>query len=124
MGSVRPPFVGRARELSALVESLNRATQSGGSVTLIGGEPGIGKTRLVSELAARAGADGWQVLRGQADQLEEAPPYLPFVGALREYVRACPLDDLKEQLAEGAPEVALLVREVRSRLPNLESSPT
>jgi DNA-binding CsgD family transcriptional regulator len=109
--------------LGALFESLDRATRGHGSLTLVGGEPGIGKTRLVAELAERARAEGWRVLVGRAVESEDVLPFLPFVETLRGYVRACPLDQLREQLAEGAPEVALLIREVRSRLPELEPSP-
>ena len=123
MASVRPPLVGRGRELSILLDSLDQAATQGG-VILIGGEPGIGKTRLVSEFADRARAAGWRVFFGHADESGVTFPYLPFVEALRDYVRTCSLEDLRAQLVDGAQEVALLVREVRSRFPDLEDSPT
>src|SRR5258708_5097180 len=120
MTSARPPFVGRERELHSLLNNLDQAARRGGAVVLIGGEPGIGKTRLVAEVAARASADGWLVLTGRADEAEVMLPYLPFVEALRIYVRASGPDELREQLAEGAAEVALLVPDVRQRLSDLE----
>ena len=120
----RPPFVGRGHELGSLLERLDRAAQGEGGVSLVAGEPGIGKTRLVSELAERARAAGWQVFFGRTDQSEGMSPYVPFIEAVRDYVRTCPLDDLRTQLGDGAPEVALLIREVRNRLPDLRESPT
>jgi hypothetical protein len=47
------------------------------------------------------------------------PPCLPFLEALNEYVRSGPLDDLRAQLGDGAPDVALVLPEVGRRLPDL-----
>src|SRR5215211_1677372 len=47
------------------------------------------------------------------------PPYLPFAEALRPYVRAAPTHVLAAQLGRGAPDVALLLPEVRDHLPDL-----
>jgi DNA-binding CsgD family transcriptional regulator len=47
------------------------------------------------------------------------PPYLPFSEALRDYVRAAPIDDLRAQLDEAGPEVSLLASDIRRRLPDL-----
>lgn len=69
----RPPFVGRERELATLLGCLEAVRQGRGQVALGGGEPGIGKTRLLSELAGHARAEGWQVLSGRAyDRCGEA----------------------------------------------------
>ncbi|MGH2600909.1 MAG: AAA family ATPase, partial [Dehalococcoidia bacterium] len=118
-----PPFVGRQRELALLLARLAAAEAGQGGVALVGGEPGIGKTRLLLELAGCARAQGWQILIGRAYQAEWMPSYLPFKEALREYVRACPAEDLRAQLGKGAAEVALLVPEVHDRLTNLPPSP-
>jgi len=64
----------------------------------VAGGPGIGKTRLLAELAARARADGWTVLAGRAYDIEGMPPCLPFIEALQAYVRICPPDRLRAQL--------------------------
>jgi DNA-binding CsgD family transcriptional regulator len=115
----RTAFVGRRGELATLLTHLAAAGRGEGHVVLVAGEPGIGKTRLLTELAERARGRGWQVLVGQADEAEGMPPYLPFSNALRAYVRAAPLAALRAQLGEEAPTVALLLREVRRRLPGL-----
>jgi predicted ATPase len=100
------PLVGRHAELERLNEALNRARLSNGSLVLIGGEAGIGKTRLVEELAEHGRA---AVLWGRASH--DAPaPYGPIVAALRAYLRANPdgLDGcgaLKPHLALVLPEL-------------------
>jgi ATP/maltotriose-dependent transcriptional regulator MalT len=103
-----------------LLHKLEQASD-GGSVVLVSGEPGIGKTRLASEVACRAEAGGWLVLVGRTDEAEGTLPYLPFVEILRSYVRACLPEELRVQLAEAALEVALLVPEIRQRLPDLDA---
>ena len=77
----------------------------------------------MAELAWHARADGRLVLGGRAYESEGMPPYLPFTEALRDYVRACPLDALQRQLGAGAAEVALISTEVGRRLPDLPASP-
>ena len=84
-------LVGRARELAELERALE-ATQAGSGLTvLLAGEAGIGKTRLASELARRARAEGFEVLLGRSiDLVGTELPYQPFVEALR------PLGDLRQ----------------------------
>jgi predicted ATPase len=76
-------FVGRVRELGQLERALD-ATQAGsGTTVLVTGEAGIGKTRLASELAARARDAGFEVLLGRSiDLVGTQLPYQPFVEAL------------------------------------------
>ncbi|MBI5946983.1 MAG: AAA family ATPase [Chloroflexi bacterium] len=119
----RTPFVGRERELAALEAMLDETARGSGRVALVGGEPGIGKTRLLVEVAERAAANGWRVLVGRAYDSEGMPPYIPFTEALREYVTGCPSGELVTQLGRGAAEVALLVPELRERIPGIEASP-
>jgi DNA-binding CsgD family transcriptional regulator/tetratricopeptide (TPR) repeat protein len=79
-------FVGRAQELARLRDLLARATGGDGEplVALVGGEAGIGKTRLVDQLAATANQQGVRVLRGGCVPLgEEGVPFAPVTEALR-----------------------------------------
>jgi ATP/maltotriose-dependent transcriptional regulator MalT len=63
-GLASPVFVGRGTELSTLVAGLESAVAGEPVVVLVGGEAGVGKTRLVEEAAARARAEGARVLTG------------------------------------------------------------
>jgi len=77
-------FVGRTRELEELERVLDAASEGSGATVLIAGEAGIGKTRLASELARRAGPTGFEVLLGRSiDLVGTELPYQPFVEALR-----------------------------------------
>ncbi|MET0769589.1 MAG: alpha/beta fold hydrolase, partial [Solirubrobacteraceae bacterium] len=78
------PMIGRAEELERLERALRRAGSGTGSAVLVAGEAGIGKTRLVGELARHAGDAGFQVLVGRClDLVGTELPYQPFVDALR-----------------------------------------
>ena len=83
-------LVGRQRELTALWSQFEKTTAGRLHVTLVAGEPGIGKTRLLYEVAGRAEQVGGLVLRGGASEAEGMPPYLPFLEALGSYIRAAP----------------------------------
>src|SRR5215510_9840567 len=78
-------FVGRTQELARLRHLLARAADSDEPlVALLGGEAGVGKTRLVEQLAAAASAQGVRVLRGGCVPLgEEGVPFAPVIEALR-----------------------------------------
>ncbi|HET7034437.1 MAG TPA: AAA family ATPase [Thermomicrobiaceae bacterium] len=109
-------LIGRQRELSVLWDQYQRAATGQLRVVLLAGEPGIGKTTLLDALAARASADGAAVLRGGAFEAEGMPPYLPFLEALGQYIRAAPLDLLRAQTSTWAPALAAIFPELGLRL--------
>ncbi|HEY2724601.1 MAG TPA: ATP-binding protein, partial [Pseudonocardiaceae bacterium] len=77
------PLVGRGEELAALTAAWRRARGSRPGLALVSGDAGVGKTRLLEELAAHARADGGLVLVGRCLEAGESGlPYLPFVEAL------------------------------------------
>jgi DNA-binding CsgD family transcriptional regulator len=81
-------FVGRAVELARLDDALRAAAGGEGGAVVVGGEAGVGKTRLVTELASRATAAGFTVLCGGCVDLDGAgPPLAPVVEALRGLAR-------------------------------------
>lgn len=90
-------FVGRGPELAGLKTILEQAAGGRGQLVLVGGEPGIGKTRLVEEAAASA--QGFSVSWGRCWEGGAAHPYWPWIQILRE------VDPAAEPLAalEGAP---------------------
>jgi DNA-binding SARP family transcriptional activator len=114
-------FVGRERELDALVAALDDALSGRGRIVVVGGEPGIGKSRLAEELARRAEAQGAEVHWGRCWEEGGAPPYWPWVQAIRASVRHREAEQLVRELGPGAAEVAELVPDVRQRLPELET---
>ena len=99
-----------------LAEQLAEARAGRPAVVLLGGDPGIGKTRLLEEFPPAELAEGATVLRGGASQSEGMPPYLPFVEALGEYAAAVPADVLREQLVPPAASLAMLLPEIPARL--------
>ena len=77
------PLIGREPELTRLRQALRAARQGRGQVVRVTGEAGIGKSRLVAEVAADAAAQGVQVLAGRAYETEQILPFRPWVAALR-----------------------------------------
>jgi class 3 adenylate cyclase len=116
-------FIGRASELDALKAMFDESLSGRTRVVMVVGEPGIGKTRLVEEAGVYAAVRGAQVLWGHCYEGDLGAPYLPFVEALRAYVRDRSDDQLRSELSSGAPEVATIVSDLRTRFPELPASP-
>lgn len=117
-------FVGREREMSELRLGLEEAIWGRGKLIMIGGEPGIGKTRLASELAAAAHLRGALVLKGRCYKNDGAPPYWPWLQALRPYISARDPTALRVEMGSGAADIAHIVPEVRELLPDPPPAPT
>ena len=124
MSRTAASFVGRSAELAALDEALD-AARRGFAAVAIAGEPGIGKTRLLGALEARADGQGCLVLAGSASELEADLPFGVFVDALDEYLygldprRLAALDDdTRAELGHVFPALAGVAaeREERYRL--------
>jgi ATP/maltotriose-dependent transcriptional regulator MalT len=108
-------LVGRAEELGAFNRLLAGLDSGEGAAVALVGEPGIGKTRLLAELAARSDARGHLVLSGSASELERDLPFWVFVDALEEYVQALDprvlafLDeDVRTELGRVLPSLSAL----------------
>jgi class 3 adenylate cyclase len=86
----RTPFVGRSAQFESLSAKLAEALNGRGSVAMLRGEPGIGKTRMLEEFADHARQRGAVVLRGSCYDGEWQPPYGPFAEAILEYARVAP----------------------------------
>lgn len=101
--SVSPVFVGREAELSVLTESFDEARKGAATAVLLGGEAGVGKTRLVQSFAERAANDGAQVLFGGCVELStDGLAYAPFTAALRQLVREMGTARIGALLPDGA----------------------
>src|SRR5512132_128873 len=108
-------LVGRADELEMLEQVLDELNRRPPNAIELVGEPGIGKTRLLSELAARAELRGHLVLSGSASELERELPFSVFVHALDEYVESLDPnslstldDDVQAELAHVLPSLSAL----------------
>src|SRR3954454_22837100 len=106
--TVAPPLVGRGRELDELASLAGVVDPPGAGSVLLGGDAGIGKSRLLAALAERAGAQGWEVVVGHCLDLAGSPvPYLPFTELASRLSAARP--DAVAELAAQYPSVRRLV---------------
>jgi len=112
-------FVGRRTELDTLRTALDDAIRGEGRFLLIAGEPGIGKSRLAEEGLRIAHERGVRVLVGRCWEAGGAPPYWPWVQALRPYLRELDPAQLQARLGFGAADIAQLFPELRELLPAL-----
>jgi DNA-binding SARP family transcriptional activator/tetratricopeptide (TPR) repeat protein len=114
----RSPFIGRVAELERL-DGLWSETRTDEirHIAFIGGDPGVGKTRLATEFAKRVHSRGGGVLYGRADE-EGTFAYQPFVEALRHWVINAPASELKRDLGPNAAALAALIPEVSIRVPD------
>jgi DNA-binding NarL/FixJ family response regulator len=108
-------LVGRTDELASIDRVLTELDQGRGAAIELMGEPGIGKTRLLNELVARAERRGYLVLSGSAAELERSLPFSVFVDALDEYVEGLEAkwlaaldDDVQAELAHVLPSLSAL----------------
>ncbi len=120
--SVTAPIIGRQQELTLVTHFYEAAKAGHAHVVLVTGDPGIGKTRLLDEIARRAAHDGATILRGGASEAEGMPPYLPFLEALGRYIQVTPLDLLRTQIAAAPQVLATLLPELITRLGELPAS--
>jgi DNA-binding CsgD family transcriptional regulator/tetratricopeptide (TPR) repeat protein len=117
------PIIGRQRELTLVMSHYEAAKEGQAHVVLLTGEPGIGKTRLLDEVALRAAQDGAVALRGNASEAEGMPPFLPFLEALGRYIRFTPQDQLRTQIATLPQSLAGLLPELAVYLHDLRTTP-
>jgi len=116
------PFVGRQAELELVAAAWDDARAGGPGLILLGGEPGIGKTRLAMEHARRAHREGADVLVGRCDE-DLAVPYQPFAEALSRAVRQLPADELASLLGTRGAELVRLVPDLADLVPDLRPPP-
>jgi len=116
------PLVGREAELGALEAALGGALAGHGSLVLVAGEAGIGKSRLLEAFRASALSAGARVLSGRCWEAGGAPAYWPWVHALRSLVADCDATVLRADPGASAV-LSTIVPEVRDRCPDLPEPP-
>ena len=116
-------FVGRQHEIAELTAALEDALAGQGRLVMLVGEPGIGKTRTAQELAVLAEQRGAQVLWGRCYEEQGAPPYWPWVQAIRAYVQQVDAEQLTAELGSGSADIAEIIPDLREKLPDLGTPP-
>jgi len=101
-------LVGRESEISLLEDALLATLRGDGGVVIVGGEAGMGKTRLVADLVARARRRGCVVVSGVCSEAELSLPYLPFLEAIGNYLAREDVAALRERLGHASDDLAQL----------------
>jgi len=112
------PFAGRADAYATLLAAWKETIEGARRAVLVSGEPGIGKTRLVTELVRYAHEQGATVLWGRCDE-ELSVPFEPFAEALRHYVSCVPADRVKAELGALGGELSRILPDLSARVPGL-----
>jgi DNA-binding CsgD family transcriptional regulator/tetratricopeptide (TPR) repeat protein len=111
-------FVGRFEELGELRSAADIAASGGASLVLIGGEAGVGKSRLVAEASTRLHDEGWLVLQGGSVAVgDDGLPFGPLVEALRALARTVDPERIAAAAGPSLPELARLVPELATVVP-------
>ena len=105
------PLVGRQELVDRLGKALDSARTGAGRLVLLTGEPGIGKSALAREVAARAGARGFSILWGTGWDGEGTPPFWPWVEALRSGLRHLDPGDRQALITASGEELVRLLPE-------------
>jgi tetratricopeptide (TPR) repeat protein len=115
----RTAFVGRETERAAIRPVIDRALSGHGSVVMLGGGPGVGKTRLAMEMAEYASRVGFRSVIGHCYERDE-PPFLPFVEILESgLAQAASLDDYRRRMGDYAAELAQIAPSLRRVFPDM-----
>ena len=107
--------MGRQQEIAHLTRALANARQGHGQVVLLAGSGGIGKTRLVQQMAARAEQDGVSVVWGRCLEEPGAPLYWPWRQLIRNYLRRGGDADPARTLGTGLADIASIVPELAAQ---------
>ncbi|MCH8207119.1 MAG: protein kinase, partial [Chloroflexi bacterium] len=116
-------FAGRQDEVGQMKDALEDALSGSGRLMMLAGEPGVGKTRTAQELAVYAGLRGARVVWGRCYEGDGAPPFWPWVQAIRSITQMAGVEHLRSAMGAGAWDIAEIVPEVRQRLGDLETPP-
>jgi KaiC/GvpD/RAD55 family RecA-like ATPase len=108
------PLVNRTEELSRLETAFNEAVNGKSSIVGLHGEAGVGKTRLIRELATYAESKNAVVLAGRVS--EEGVPYAPWVEVAREYISQAPGELLRRMLGPHLSDFAKLVPDITAKV--------
>src|SRR5216684_406516 len=116
----RTAFVGRESEGSAIRGVIDRASNGHGSIVMLFDGPGVGKTRLATEMAEYASHKGFRCSVGRCYEGDEPFPYLPFAEIIESNLaRAASLDDYFRWMGGNAAELAQIAPSLRRIFPDI-----
>jgi tetratricopeptide (TPR) repeat protein len=116
----RTGFVGRESEVSAIRAAIDRALSGHGSIVMLAGGPGVGKTRLAMEISDYASRVGFRCLAGHCYERDEPFPYLPFAEILESSLaQAASLDEYRRRMGDNAAELAQIAPSLRRVFPDI-----
>lgn len=115
---VSPVLVGRQGEMQTLGDALGRALAGEQATVVVGGEAGVGKSRLVHELIGEARRGGARILVGSCIELDGGGiPFAPVVEMMRDLAAELPAGELDAALGSARAEVGRLVPELDESTP-------
>ena len=117
--TARMPLIGREKELGEARTFLARLTTGKGGVLLIGGEPGVGKTRLSTAILEEARAQRALCVTGHCYEMEGMPAFTPFAEILDTVARQVSLRTFREVLGDAASEIARIQPSLRDTFPDI-----
>lgn len=120
----RTEFVGRDAERSALLKILDKVERGAGTMVLISGASGVGKTRLAAEVGAVALKREMRVFRGHCYEEQDAPPYSPFAEIFEMALSGAGAPAaFRAALGEQLPEWIQLIPHLRHYIPDIPPPP-
>jgi eukaryotic-like serine/threonine-protein kinase len=116
-------FIGREAVLSAIDAAFEEVLSGHGTSLLFIGEPGIGKTRTLRELARRASASGVVTCFGRCSEVDGAPALWPVIQIVRKAMKHWAAAELRALLGAGAADIAQVIPELGQYLGDLPKAP-
>ncbi|MFI5307696.1 MAG: ATP-binding protein [Polyangiales bacterium] len=116
--------VGRELELQRLDSALGASLGGHGALVLLGGEPGIGKTRVAEELLLRARERKASVYEGRCYEERGGPPFWPWLQIVRRMAEETQPADLREQMGVGASDLCRFSTELGAMFPDVPLPPS
>lgn len=110
-------FVGRAGEIAAIGTGLDSALAGNGSIAILAGEAGVGKSRLAYEILRGAETAGTTVISATCQQLERELPYAPLADGISRYLQLLPDSSLRRLPQAALGQLVQILPTLQDRLP-------
>ncbi len=120
---ISPVMVGREPEIDVLQQALLAAQAGQGRCILIGGEAGVGKSRLLAEVRRRAVHSGFGLLEGHCSEQDVSFPYSLWINTLRGFFAWSSASEIAAQLGSLAAEFVKLLPELVLIMPGVQAAP-